>query len=82
MLLSFGIAVLIVGLIAIALYSASRGSGQKVTESDVGGINAFDAYYGKDAHRYGGVKPCEACVTKGCIGAGQCRCQCHAAAAA
>ncbi|MBI3184519.1 MAG: hypothetical protein HYZ28_20480 [Myxococcales bacterium] len=65
------------GAVALALYSVVRGSDSKVTESDIGGVNAFDSYYGKNAHRYGGETPCEECGKEGCIGLGLCRCRCH-----
>ena len=68
-------------LIGLALFSVNkfRTGGNLVTENDLGGINSYDAYYGKDAHTYGSKKPCEVCEPKGCIGAGNCRCACHKA---
>lgn len=64
-------------LIGVALYSSTRGGGNAVSESDLGGINSFDSYYGKDKHKYKAGPPCEKCVRTGCIGAGNCRCLCH-----
>ncbi|MFZ5468546.1 MAG: hypothetical protein ACOZIN_03825 [Myxococcota bacterium] len=73
----------IVALIALALYSTTKaGGGGTVTETDVGGINAFESYYGKDKHTYPKGAPCEVCAPKGCMGNGLCRCKCHQAAAA
>jgi hypothetical protein len=63
------------GLIAFALYSATRGEENVV----VGSGNAFDAYYGKDRWDPGQSLPCDECVSLGCIGAGECRCYCHRA---
>ncbi len=68
--------------VALALYSSTIGEGSKVTEKDIGGSNSFEAYYGKNAHRYGGGQPCEECGRQGCIGVGQCRCRCHLASQA
>ena len=68
----------IAALVAFALYSANRSAGGPVvSESDLGGINAYDSYYGKDRFSYPGGAPCEVCAPKGCIGVGNCRCACH-----
>jgi hypothetical protein len=64
-------------LIGIALYSSVRGPGATVTERDLGGINTYEAYYGKNRWQYGGGAPCDKCERTGCIGAGECRCTCH-----
>lgn len=66
-------------LIGWALWTVNRERAKSVSERDVGGINAFEAYYGKRAFRYAGTAPCDACAPKGCVGAGECRCRCHAA---
>lgn len=65
------------GLIGFALFSSTRGGGDAVSEADLGGINSYEAYYGKNRFSYGEGLPCERCVREGCIGAGQCRCTCH-----
>lgn len=72
MLILIGILV-ITGLVAVALYSSTRGEEAAVA----GAGNAFDAYYGKDRWDPGQSPPCDECVGQGCIGAGECRCYCH-----
>jgi len=74
MLITFAILV-ICGLVGYALYSSVRGEDSIVAGSG----NAFDAYYGKDRWDPGQSPPCDECVGLGCIGAGECRCQCHRA---
>ena len=74
MLITFAILV-ICGLVAYALYSSVRGEDSIVAGSG----NAFDAYYGKDRWDPGQSPPCDECVGLGCIGAGECRCDCHRA---
>jgi hypothetical protein len=62
-------------LVVFALWRIPRGDDHKVA----GGGNNFDAYYGKDRFNPNPklTGPCEKCVEKGCIGAGECRCKCH-----
>jgi hypothetical protein len=67
------VAIGVVGAIVYGLWHAQRGQGSTV----VGQGNAFEAYYGKDRYDPGKSPPCDDCVRYGCIGAGECRCQCH-----
>ncbi len=61
--------------IAVALWWTSRGEAPVV----VGEGNNFESYYGKKRTDPNPQKspPCEACASRGCIGAGECRCRCH-----
>jgi hypothetical protein len=70
---TLGFALAAGALIAVALWSSQRGEGSTVT----GAGNAFDAYYGKKKDTKKGHEPCAECIRLGCIGAGECRCQCH-----
>jgi hypothetical protein len=72
MLMTLGLLV-IAALVGVALYSSQWGEDAAVA----GAGNAFDAYYGKDRWDPGQSLPCDNCVTYGCIGAGECRCDCH-----
>lgn len=70
--------VLIVLGVAVALWSAARhGRDAPVDEQAIGGINAYDAYYGKNRWDWGASPPCEVCGREGCVGSGNCRCKCH-----
>jgi hypothetical protein len=66
------------GLVGFALYWSSRD--KKDEHAVLGTGNFFDAYYSKDRSDPNPAKtpPCANCVSWGCIGAGECRCQCHA----
>jgi hypothetical protein len=64
---------LVVALVAYALWSAARGEGSRVD----GAGNNYDAYYGKDRFDPGKSPPCDECTRYGCIGSGECRCICH-----
>jgi len=64
-------------LVAFALWYSQRGEGSRTVP---GSGNAFNAYYGKNRFSRGESPPCPACVARGCIGAGECRCTCHQAA--
>lgn len=74
MLITLGLLVTC-ALVVFALYSSIRGEDSAV----VGTGNAFEAYYGKDRWDPGQSPPCDQCVGLGCIGAGECRCDCHKA---
>ncbi len=76
-MLTIVISVVILVLVGVALYSSTRGGGSNVSQADLGGINAYDSYYGKDRFKYGSGPPCEDCERVGCIGAGQCSHSCH-----
>ena len=69
----------LVATVAYALWRIPRGDDSKV----VGEGNNFESYYGKDRIDPNPKKtgPCEKCAWRGCIGAGECRCECHQAAA-
>jgi hypothetical protein len=67
--------VVVVVLVAFGLWWAQRGEGSTV----IGQGNAFEAYYGKGRFDPGKSPPCAECVTRGCIGAGECFCPCHRA---
>ena len=73
-MLTVGLAFVVV-LVAFALWRIPRGDERKV----VGEGNNFDSYYGKSRFNPNPALsgPCDKCVDKGCIGAGECRCACH-----
>jgi hypothetical protein len=65
-------------VVVYALWRIPRGDERRVA----GEGNAFDSYYGKSRFNPNPklTGPCQKCINKGCIGAGECRCQCHRAA--
>lgn len=66
---------LAVGFTAFGLWWTTRGEAHTV----VGDGNAFTAYYGKNHFVPNAPRtpPCQKCINRGCIGAGECRCHCH-----
>jgi hypothetical protein len=74
-MLTVFISVVGLALVIFALWRIGRGDEYRVA----GGGNSYDAYYGKSRFNPNPklTGPCEKCVAKGCIGAGECRCACH-----